>query len=397
MVWANLLHIYQPANQKKKILDKVVRESYQKIFFILENNKQIKISLNISGSLTELLIKNGYKRIIQKIRFLAKRNQIELLGSAKFHSFLPLLPEDEIIRQIKLNYLVNRKYFGKIYQPRGFFPPEMAYSQKLAKIIDKLGYQWIILDEIAYQKKFGLVSFDKLYQIKGTNLKVFFRNRFLSDLFLSSWLNSAKKFFRSVSKDKRCKKYILTAMDGENLGHHHKGMAKVWQRIAKKTETKFYSELLKILPSRPQIIEPFPSSWSSKENELEENIPYALWNYPGNMIHYYLWKLLYLVLRLIKKYPSKNGREQLDKYLNSDPFWWASAMPWWYPGFVEDYLNGLEKIVFSSKSIPLKDKKKVINLSHKIKELLREWDKSKKIRKIRQVYKKNKKVNQYFF
>jgi alpha-amylase/alpha-mannosidase (GH57 family) len=85
---------------------------------------------------------------------------------------LPLLPEQEIIRQIKLNQEILFKYF-KI-KPTGFYLPEMAYSLESAKIIKKLGFDWIILDQISTTQKID----DKiLYQIKNLGLKVVFRNR----------------------------------------------------------------------------------------------------------------------------------------------------------------------------------------------------------------------------
>ncbi|MCD6096732.1 hypothetical protein J7J60_00090, partial [bacterium] len=124
MYWINILHIYQPSWQSKQVLDKVVKESYNPILDILQKNKQIKISLNICGSLTELLSNFGYKEVLQRIKYLSQRGQIELLGSAKYHPFLPLLPKEEIIRQIKLNEQTNKKYFGKYWKPEGFFSPE---------------------------------------------------------------------------------------------------------------------------------------------------------------------------------------------------------------------------------------------------------------------------------
>lgn len=148
MQWANLLHIYQPPNQKKEVLTKVVDESYAKILDILEGRPKIKINLNICASLTEQLIESGFRRIIERIKKLAERKQIELVGSAKYHPILPLLPKKEVIRQIKLNENLNQKYFGKIWrsrpkglsraESRGFFLPELAYHKKPPELLNNL-------------------------------------------------------------------------------------------------------------------------------------------------------------------------------------------------------------------------------------------------------------------
>jgi alpha-amylase/alpha-mannosidase (GH57 family) len=209
--WLNLLHIYQPPEQKKEIIKKITSQSYSKILNILKKHPKEKITLNINGSLTEQFDKYGFKNIINDIKKLAENNQIELVGSAKYHFILPLVPEQEIIRQIKLNYQTNKKYFGKIYQPKGFFIPELAYSKKVAKILKKLGYQWIVLDEIA--NKINLSNFvktttnkpineqDNFYQIKGlNNFFVFFRNREISNLFFTGEIKNSKDFFRILKK-----------------------------------------------------------------------------------------------------------------------------------------------------------------------------------------------------
>jgi len=137
MIWANFLHIYQPANQKQRILEKVVNESYRKIIAGLKTSPKAKLTLNINACLTELLIKNKFVDVISDIKKLVELGQLELTESAKYHPFLPKLPESEVIRQIKLNYLTNRRYFGKIYKPAGFFPPEMAFTKKIGQIIKK--------------------------------------------------------------------------------------------------------------------------------------------------------------------------------------------------------------------------------------------------------------------
>ena len=88
-----------------------------------------KITVNINGTLTEQLADYGFTDVIEDLEALGNRGQIEFTGSAKFHPLLPLLPEPEVIRQIKLNQTTNRQFFGKSYKPRGFFPQKWL-SQK---------------------------------------------------------------------------------------------------------------------------------------------------------------------------------------------------------------------------------------------------------------------------
>ena len=141
MYWSNFLHIYQPPTQTEDIVVKVTNESYREIIQVLEAHPHSKITLNINAVLTEQLSRYGLNDVIFSLRRLAENGQIEFTGSAIYHPVLPLIPKEEMIRQIKLNTEVNRRYFGDIYNPKGFFPPEMCYSYEVAQVVANLGFR----------------------------------------------------------------------------------------------------------------------------------------------------------------------------------------------------------------------------------------------------------------
>ena len=142
--FAFLLHIYQPPVQIAPVIKQIVRESYRPLLNALREHPNAKISLNINATLTEQLDDYGFTDIIEGISTLASRGQIDFTGSGKFHPLLPLIPEPEIKRQIELNTKTNRKYFGNVYNPKGFFPPEMAISEEIFPVIKKTGFKWVI-------------------------------------------------------------------------------------------------------------------------------------------------------------------------------------------------------------------------------------------------------------
>ena len=135
MFWANFLHIYQPPTQKPYWINRITEESYRKIFRLLLENPDAKITMNISGVLLEFFDKYGHTDVIEMIKKLLLSGQLELTGSAKYHPLLPFLPEEEIIRQVKLNEETLRHYFGPQLKLQGFFPPEMGFSPELIKVI----------------------------------------------------------------------------------------------------------------------------------------------------------------------------------------------------------------------------------------------------------------------
>ncbi len=402
MHWANLLHIYQPPGQKKEITKKVAGESYEPVVRILKNRPKIKISLNINASLTEQLPAAGLSELIKEIEMLANRGQIEFTGSAKYHVILALLPETEIIRQIELNNETNKKFFGRAWQPTGFFIPELCYSKKVARVVKKLGFQWIVLDEIAYNGKLNKVKFDKQYIVKDVGLPVFFRNTRISNLFFTAEAKTASDFFKILKEDGRAEKFLLTALDGENLGHHQKDMDKLYENLLDngKFNCLTFSELLKIKNLKSEILNPLPSSWSSREEDIKRKVYYPLWKNPKNEIHRKQWQLTNLAINILeknKKDPNfKKAREKLDQALHSDQYWWASANPWWSVEIIENGAKMLADTIKSLKNISPTTLQKTKNLYQQISSTAKKWQEGGRAQKIKEAYLKGEPYERYF-
>ncbi|HKZ34318.1 MAG TPA: UvrB/UvrC motif-containing protein [Patescibacteria group bacterium] len=351
MIWVNFLHIYQPPTQKPEILEKVVKESYRKVFAGLKKIPSAKVTLNISAALTELLVKYGYDDVIATIRELAEKGQIEFTGSAKYHPLLPRLPEEEIIRQVKLNIETNRKVFGDVFQPRGFFPPEMAFSRSVAEVVSKLGFEWIVADELSFNRNVGSIDYSKVYRVKGLPLRIFFREREISFKILSAQIGTGNMLIAELGKRINDERYLLTAMDGETFGHHRLGLEELLFDLyrSKRFRSVTISELPRLFPNEVEI-EPLPSTWALMEKDLERNAPFSRWFDPDNPIHTMQWELNDLALSAMKQSDHTNegyqrARELLDRSLHSDQYWWAGAKPWWSIEYIEagakDFLNAI--------------------------------------------------------
>ena len=149
ITWINFLHFYQPPTADNEVVIEAVEKSYNRIISALNRNPSIKFTINIAGCLLEKLADLGYTNLLNNINNLISKKQIELTGSAAFHPILALLPDKEIYRQIEINEQILKKYFGKNFKCKGFFIPEAAYSPRVAKIIKKRNYNWLILDEVS--------------------------------------------------------------------------------------------------------------------------------------------------------------------------------------------------------------------------------------------------------
>lgn len=350
-VWANFLHIYQPPTQFPAILKKIVSESYEELVKVLQNNPRAKVTLNINGSLTEQLVREGFQGLISEIGTLAEKGQIEFTGSAKYHPILPKLPKEEIRRQIRINEDTNKRHFGRVWNPKGFFPPEMAYSRDVAEVVAQFGFKWIILSEYAVPEEAGAGSQAAINQIKGLPLKVFFRQHDMSLRVAFGEIQTSEVFYKNARSFVGNGEYLLTAMDGETFGHHRPGLQKLLVELYRdeRVEAVFVSDLLSRYTTGAQI-EPLPSSWGIESEEYKRGILYPRWEYPGNSIQARQWELTSLALKSVwaTQHSDKNYdelRDRLDQSLHSDQYWWAGARPNWHFRLVEIGARMLKDIV----------------------------------------------------
>ncbi len=378
MKWISFIHIYQPPTSDKERIMSVAKESYQFIVDVLKKNPDFKLTININACLTEQLAKFGYEDLLNDIKALLEKGQIELVESGAYHPILAMLPEKEIERQIQINKAINSKHFGEAYAPKGFYIPEMAYTEKVAKIIKAMGYEWVILDEINYNGKLGQVKFNTKYQIKNVGLNVVFRNRSISQSYVPDTI-------LKLIKSSNAPEIVITATDGEIYGHKHKdidgNLTKVAQtkEVGTQTVSEYLSELQEV-----EEVKLVDGSWESTEEEIKKKKPFMLWDDPKNKIHSKLWDLTTLAIETINKSAEDPNygwaRMHLDRGLASCTYWWASARDFklfsalaWNPDEIEKGLEELIKSIRSLDKIDCKIKIKAEQIYVKIKHKI--WEK----------------------
>ena len=388
MKWANFLHIYQPADQQPDILEAIVVQSYKPIISHLLQAPNIHLTFNVTGALLELLDKHGHKDIIDMLRILGEENKIEFTGSSKYHAILPFIEEKDIIRQIKINDETCSFYLGKGYKPRGFFPPEMAFSENIVPIVESLGFEWMILDEIALNGTPGSVDYSKIYKIKNSKLKVFFRERRLSNLIMSAVVRSPETLGEVMKEDLKSSKYIVTAMDGETFGHHRPGLEKLLFNIFETPDFNLVtiSDLLDSYHDEVEI-SPIASTWASSKEDIDRKVQFLSWKDPENRIHTWQWELFNLVKNHVKSMDSSSPifpeiLHKMDISTASDHFWWASAKPWWSLEMIEDGAYRLLETIRMIPNVSLDVLDKAGNLYEKIVSTAFTWQRTGRIRQM---------------
>lgn len=369
MFWVNFLHIYQPPGQSKKILEKVVNESYRPLFKGLLALPDIKLNLNINGSLTETLKKEGYEDVIESIRSLAETERLEFTETAKYHPLLPFLDKEEFERQVRENHETNSRIFGENFRPVCFFPPEMAYSPEAAERVNDLGYQMIILDEISFDGGKNEPPRSKLFKIKGTDIKIAFREKRISNAIMSAVVRSPREFESILEEDINKQIYLCTAMDGETFGHHRPGLEDTFFKVlsSPRPEQIFFSELTNYFEVEKEI-EPVKSSWASSREDIERGVQFYSWRDPDNKIHSLQWEFVDFLRKTAgKKDLPREVREKISRAYASDQFFWASGEPWWSIEMIE---KGAWLVLDALKSIPGAGRKDVEKGKELYKEIL---------------------------
>lgn len=227
----------------KKIFEKVSRKSYLPANAVLLNllNKHpgFKVSFSLSGIFLEQAEKY-MPEVVKSFQKLVETGRVEILNETYYHSLAFIYSRDEFGRQVEMHKKKVMDIFG--YKPKIFRNTELIYNNDLARAIENLGFDGILLEGADHIKDLKSPNF--IHKAKGTNnLKMLLKNYKLSDdiafrFSQSSWEHhplTADKFARWITDHNGNGDIINLFMDYETFGEHQ------WE------ETGIF-EFLKVLP-----------------------------------------------------------------------------------------------------------------------------------------------------
>lgn len=143
----------QYAEIHPKEIPSVIEKSYKPVLTGLLSLPKGKVILNFTGVTLELLQKD-YPEILRILRTGIKRGVFEVMGSAYGHSILPLIPDCEIILHVRRHLSVLNKTLG-IERPKGFWPPELAWNERMLSMLTDKDFQWAASDYHLIQRSEG--------------------------------------------------------------------------------------------------------------------------------------------------------------------------------------------------------------------------------------------------
>ncbi len=365
---ALLLHLYQPVTQSEEVFRRVYAESYSPLLKKIAKAKDFRVSLDLSLSLLEQMDRYGYSEWFADLKELIKLEKVEIVGSAAYHPLLSKLPKNIIEKEIILNEYGLGYYLGSheslegdpsilIKNLSGFFPPEVAVSERVLSIVDDLGYKWMIIDEstipfdLNYQHKHGV------YQFKDYSAKLVCRNRSFSNMLSFKRDLNVEEIIDSLKFFQANERSFAVVMDGEFFGHHYADGFLVFDKLleAGKTLGVTFCTVSEYVEDDNCLLlkELLESTWGASDEDMSSNNPYPMWCDPNNDIHRKQWELIDTILGSysheafmteVEEYTTlpvwkTEGLSQISntvlrgkvardilllKSLHSDQFWWAS-------------------------------------------------------------------------
>lgn len=152
------LHLHQPAGNLRRLIDtnpweaEQIARCYQRpLRYARQYADVARLHVGFSGTLLEQLrapeIIDRYRRILDIPQLLAEYREapnIELVGMGYFHPLFPLIPRADWSEQIEAGRAIVVDTFGR--EPRGFWPPEMAFTMDLIPALVKAGYEYAVVD-----------------------------------------------------------------------------------------------------------------------------------------------------------------------------------------------------------------------------------------------------------
>ena len=139
-----VIHFHQPVGNFDNVIRRIYDKCYKPLLETISKYEKIKLNMHLSGSLLDWFSLNT-PEILDEIRKLVKRNQIEVIGGANYEPILSTIPERDRIGQIDLMKRNIKSLFGT--SARGAWIPERVWEPHLVSDLARSGIEYIVLDD----------------------------------------------------------------------------------------------------------------------------------------------------------------------------------------------------------------------------------------------------------
>jgi alpha-amylase len=167
------IHNHQPLGNFPHVFRQAAEKAYRPFLEILWEYPEIPVTLHYTGVVLEWIQTND-PSMIELIKRMVQRGQIELLTGGYYEPILPMIADRDKIGQIRKLTLTLQQLFG--YDPSGMWLAERIWEPQLTKPIAEAGVKYIIVDDSHF--KLAGVPQNQLYGYytigeQGLSLAVF--------------------------------------------------------------------------------------------------------------------------------------------------------------------------------------------------------------------------------
>jgi 4-alpha-glucanotransferase len=135
-------------------------------------------SSSIPRSSTGIVTSSTSRQMLERYR---EADKIELIGMGYSHPIFPLIPHADWSEQLSLGRAQMEQVFGRA--PRGFWPPEMAFTMAMIPALVQAGYDYVVVDGVHVRPEDGISDIFRPYLAchEGVCISVVPRDRDVSN------------------------------------------------------------------------------------------------------------------------------------------------------------------------------------------------------------------------
>lgn len=289
---------YEARESNERILKKVAEKSYlptnARLFELLKQNPQFKLSLSMSGVAIEQM-ERWAPEALKSFQKLCETGRVEILAETYHHSLAFFYSREEFEIQVRMHREKVEETFGQT--PKVFRNTELSYNNDLARWADQAGYKGILTE--GWDPVLDWRSPNFVYRPAGTgNIRLLMKNYKLSDDIAfrfgdrdwAEWPLTADKFSHWMSEDRDATNFNLF-MDYETFGEHQweeSGVFDFLEHLPRewlKTNGNTFMTVSEVIDSFEPVGEidvPHIITWADTERDLSAWTGNAM---QGNSIH----------------------------------------------------------------------------------------------------------------
>lgn len=139
-----LIHAHQPIGNFDDVMERTYERSYLPFVECVARHPRVRLGLHYSGSLLEWMAEK-HPEYIDRVRALAERDQVEIVGGGFYEPILIAIPYEDQIEQMRRLRDFIEDHFGK--RPIGAWLAERVWEPQLPAALAEAGIQYTLVDD----------------------------------------------------------------------------------------------------------------------------------------------------------------------------------------------------------------------------------------------------------